>query len=486
MRNFFIALTRNPISLLGSGITTASGMVIVSLFTMDLMGRGGGPYVGILAYLILPALFVLGLILIPIGIGWERRRARRAAAAGRAAPAFPVIDLNRARTRSIVLIFLVLTMVNVIVIATATYKGVEVMESTPFCGATCHTVMQPEYTAYQRSPHARVGCVDCHIGPGADWFVKSKLSGAWQVIAVTFNLYPSPIPSPIENLRPARETCEQCHWPEKFVGDRLKVITNYEDDEANTELKTVLLMRVGGVQGRESQGIHWHVDPGVRIRYRSDPSRETIYEVELTKADGTVKTFLAPAGAGAESAGDGAAGAAATDGAAAADAGWRVMDCVDCHNRPSHTFRLPEEEVDRAIVEGKIDRGLPFVHRESVRLLKVPYPSQQAARQALADGLQAFYRQQYPQLAASKAAAIRDAAAALDTIYRSNVFPSMKIGWGAYPNHIGHENSPGCFRCHDDGHKTADGKTISQDCSTCHSLLAMQEENPEILKQLEQ
>jgi nitrate/TMAO reductase-like tetraheme cytochrome c subunit len=391
-------------------------------------------------------------------------------ARGEAPAAFPVIDLNETRTRNRALVFVALTAANVVILATATYKGVETMDSTQFCGQACHSVMAPEYTAYQRSPHANVRCAECHIGPGADWFVKSKLSGSWQLAAVTFNLYPRPIATPVHNLRPARETCEQCHWPSKFVGDRLKVIEGTQDDEKNTPVKTVLLMHIGGRQGTAAQGIHWHVDRNVQIRYLSDEKRETVYEVELRTA-GKVSRYT-------------------VDGAKPpAGAAWRVMDCVDCHNRPSHTFRLPEPEVDQALAEGRIDRGLPFVRREAVRLLKASYPSHDAAQKGIADGLQEFYAKEYPQMAqvaGGKAAAIRDAAKVLDAIYRSNVFPSMKIGWGTYPNHIGHESSPGCFRCHDDAHKTADGKAISQDCSTCHSLLAMQEENPEILKSLEQ
>jgi hypothetical protein len=468
LKNFFIALTRNIVSLIGAAIVTASGILIITLFSLELFGFRGTPYIGILAYVILPAIFILGLLLIPIGIARQRRRDQRAQARGEAPAAFPVIDLNETRTRNRALVFLALTAVNIVILATATYKGVETMDSTSFCGQACHSVMAPEYTAYQRSAHASVRCAECHIGPGAGWFVKSKLSGSWQLAAVTFNLYPTPIPTPVHNLRPARETCEQCHWPSKFVGDRLKVIDGSQDDEKNTPVKTVLLMHVGGRQGTAAQGIHWHVDRGVQIRYLSDEKRETIYEVELRTADGKTSHYK-------------------VDGAKpAATAAWRVMDCVDCHNRPSHTFRLPEPEVDQALADGRIDRGLPFVRREAVRLLKVSYPSQDAARQGIADGLQAFYTKEYPQVAGDKAAAIRNAAKVLDTVYRSNVFPSMKIGWGTYPNHIGHESSPGCFRCHDDAHKTAEGKTISQDCSTCHSLLAMQEENPEILKSLEQ
>ena len=325
MRQFFASMTRDPVSLLGAAITTASALLIISLFVIELFGFLGNPYIGILAYMILPAFFALGLLLIPIGVRRARKRARRAKDRGEVPTEFAVIDLNLPRVRHWVIIFLGLSMVNLVILATATYKGVEVMETTEFCGETCHSVMAPEFTAYQRSPHARVSCVDCHIGPGADWFVKSKLSGAWQVVAVTLDLYPRPIPTPIHDLRPARETCEQCHWPTKFVGDRLKVLHHTDDDEGNTPLSTLLLMRVGGPEGGASRGIHWHIDPEINIRYRSDASRETIYEVELTRPDGTQSNYYS----------DGDADGAPSEGT------WRQMDCVDCHNRPTHVLSPP-------------------------------------------------------------------------------------------------------------------------------------------------
>ncbi|HYN23170.1 MAG TPA: NapC/NirT family cytochrome c [Thermoanaerobaculia bacterium] len=462
MKNFFIALTRNAISLVGSAIVTASAILIITLFLLESFGLRGSPYIGILAYLILPAIFVLGLLLIPIGIWRQRRR-------GAPPSTFPVLDFNEGRTRTRALVFIALTAVNVIILALATYEGVDTMESTEFCGQACHSVMQPEFTAFQRSPHANVACVDCHIGPGADWFVKSKLSGAWQVVSVNLDLYPRPIPTPVHNLRPARETCEQCHWPTKFVGDRLKVIDGYSEDEANTNVKTVLLMKIGGRRGAKSHGIHWHVDPGVQIRYLADEKRQTIFDVEMRTPDGKLTRFSPPESA-----------------KAPAGAVWRVMDCVDCHNRPSHTFRAPDQEVDAALLAGRIPADLPYVRREAVRLVKGDYASQEAAETAIAKGLQAFYQKEYPQVMSRRAKAIRDAATVLGEVYGANVFPSMKIAWGTYPNHIGHERAPGCFRCHDDQHATSDGRAISQDCSTCHGLLAMQEENPEILSSLEQ
>ena len=460
MRSFFAALSRSPLGVLGASLTTASALIIVSLFAFELVGFTGSAYIGILTYLILPVFFLLGLAMIPLGVVRQRRRERRGEAAG----GFLVLDFNRDRLRHIALVVAVLTAVNVVILALATYKGVEVMESTEFCGTACHDVMQPEYTAYQGSAHARVACVECHIGPGAPWFVKSKLSGAWQVVAVTFDLYPRPIPTPIENLRPARETCEQCHWPTKFVGDRLKVIPHYADDETNTLSQTVLLLKVGGTAGRTSSGIHWHVDPDNEVRYLADESRETIYTVELTAADGAVKRFAGPE----EPPGD-------------AGLVWRVMDCFDCHNRPSHTFQPAETVLAGALADGRLDPSLPYLARQGLELLEGEHPSHEAARAAIPQRLAAFYAESYPDLAAAEAAAIERAGETLAELWASNVFPRMNVTWGTYPNHIGHEATPGCFRCHDEEHETADGEAISMDCDACHSLLAIEEEDPEVL-----
>jgi nitrate/TMAO reductase-like tetraheme cytochrome c subunit len=474
VRNFLYLVTRNPISLAGTSLTTISAVLFLTLFALEQVGFHGGPYLGIIAFLILPAFFVLGLLLIPVGFWRERRLSRLAKERGEAPRRFPVFDLNQDKTRAVVAIFSLATVVNVAIVAVATYKGVEVMDSTEFCGAACHSVMTPEYTTYKRSPHARVACVSCHIGPGANWFVKSKLSGSWQVVSVMFNLYPRPISVPVHDLRPARETCEQCHWPQKFVGDRLVVRTHFADDQANTELKSVLLLKIGGVRPHGAHGIHWHVDPGNRIRYRSDTSRQTIHEVELTRPDGSVTRWVGPS-----------AKAATAEGSAEASS-WRTMDCVDCHNRPTHIYRLPEQEVDLALEDGRLDRSLPYLHREAVKALKDPYPSHQAAREGLSAQLATFYRESDPQLYAARQADIERAGRVLGDIFCTDVFPEMNVTWGTYPSHIGHINTTGCFRCHDEEHATDTGETISQDCDTCHSVLAMEEENPDVLKALQE
>jgi len=471
-RHFFASLTQNPISLAGTALAVAALMLIVTLVGIQIMGFEGGPYLGILTFLVMPVFFVTGLLLIPVGIMRQRKRLAKLAAAGETPPLFPIIDLNNEVTRKSVIIFMVLTMVNIMVIAGATYKGVEVMDSNAFCGLACHSVMQPEWTAHQRSPHSRVRCVDCHIGPGADWFVKSKMDGAWQMVAVVLNIYPRPIPTPLHDLRPARDTCEQCHWPYVFVGDRLKIETTFADDEANTELRNAILLKVGGLHGRESSGIHWHVDPNIQIRYRSDESRMNIYDVEMTAADGTVKTWLA--GETPEDAND-----------------WRVMDCVDCHNRPTHIYRPPAQEIDLLIASARIDAGLPYVKREGVRIIEeAEYNSHDEARIGIAESLQAFYRENYPDVLAQNPLAVTSAADALGDVYSWNVFPHMQVRWDTYADHRGHppvrarQDAPGCFRCHNRQHKTAEGEGISRSCDLCHTVLAQGEEDPEILRLL--
>lgn len=466
MQSFVSVVTRHWISMLGSVIALGVAVLIIMLFGIEMAGFKGGAYLGILTYLILPMVFLLGLVLIPVGVLRKRRLDADAVAHHEKAPVLPVIDLNNQRTRNVLLASVGVGVLSVVLIGSATYKGVAVMESVAFCGTVCHTVMQPEYTAFQRSPHSRLRCADCHIGSGADWFVKSKLSGSWQMVAVTLNLYPTPIPSPVHNLRPARETCEECHWPTKHVGDKLKVRTLFADDEANTMTKTVMVMKVGGLQGGASSGIHWHVDRGVKIRFLSDPDRQKIYDVEMTKGDGKQVTFK-------------------TEAKPAGPTEWREMDCVDCHNRPSHTYKLPAVEIDDAIADGRIDAKLPFIKREGMRVVQAQYASEEEARAGIAKEVQAFYKDKYAEVAVGKAAEIAAAGKALGDIYGWNVFPKMKVTWGTYPNNLGHgEGSPGCWRCHDNKHVTDTGEKIGKSCKTCHLVLAEDEAEPEILKQL--
>jgi hypothetical protein len=332
------------------------------------------------------------------------------------------------------------------------------MDSVQFCGVTCHTVMKPEFTAYQDSTHSRVACVQCHIGAGATWFAKSKLSGTRQLFAVAFNTHSRPIPSPVKELRPARDTCETCHWPEKFHGDKIQRIYEYGEDEKNTETLTTLQVHVGGGSERLgiAQGIHWHMNVANQVEYIAiDDKRQVIPWVRVKDRFGSVREYSAEG---------------VTD-EQLAKGERRTMDCMDCHNRPSHAIAAtPERAVNEVMARGDIPKTLPFIRREAVKALKVDYPSQDAAEREISRALREFYRSTDPRTYMSSRQDVEKAVQATTAIYRRNVFPEMKVQFGTYPNNIGHMDFPGCFRCHDDNHKSKEGKTISQDCETCHKV----------------
>jgi hypothetical protein len=449
-----IPLPRNPFSLLGTILATLGGVLFVVVFALDLLGLHTNPYMGILFFMVFPGLFILGLILIPIGI-WRDRVRRRA---GKTEVRWPRIDLSNARHRNWTAFVIVATVMNIVIVSLAAYSGVHYMDSVAFCGQVCHEVMQPEFSAYQDGPHSRVTCVECHIGEGASWFVRSKLSGARQVFAVALGTFSRPIPSPVHNLRPARETCEQCHWPAKFHGDKVRVIREYGTDENNTPSETVLQVHVGG--GNEGlgigQGIHWHMNVANRIEYIAlDEKRQVIPWVQMTDREGNVREYQVE-------------GVTAEELAAGER---RVMDCVDCHNRPSHPFdATASRAVDRAITLGEIPISLPYVKREAVAVLEADYPSQAAAADAIAAKLRQFYREQYNAVYMGQRQEVERAVAVTQRLYERNVFPSMNVTFGSYPNNIGHMDFPGCFRCHDDSHLSKDGLTIGQDCETCHKF----------------
>jgi nitrate/TMAO reductase-like tetraheme cytochrome c subunit len=462
--------SQNTLSLIGVALTTSSAITLIAFWIYDFVLPGPPhPYIGLLIFLTLPAIFIFGLLLIPAGIYLRRRKLQQA---GELPSVYPEIDLKAPMVQHGILFVAVATLLNVIIFSFAAYRGVSYMDTTSFCGQTCHTVMAPEYSAYQNSPHARVECVECHIGPGAGWFVRSKLSGLRQVFAVTFKTYSRPIPSPVKYLRPARETCEQCHWPQRFSGDKFIVRTNYKDDEKNTPMTTALLMKIGGRSSTGSVGIHGrHLDDGARIHYIStDEHRQVIPVVYYTDDKGKTIEFVSSD--------------IKTSKQELEKGEHRAMDCIDCHNRPTHAFELPENAVDQRMSRGLVSPELPFIRKKAVELLKVNYPDRENAQKQIEEGITNYYKTTYPQIFNGKRALVEQAADNVAKIYLRNIFPEMKVNWGVHPNNLGHNDFPGCFRCHDGSHTSADGQTISNDCTACHNLLAVQEENPKILSNL--
>lgn len=427
-------------------LTTISAVLFLVVLLGDLFGLHTNPYIGVVFFLILPAVFLLGLALIPLGAWIERRR--RAAGKPASVAAWPRVDLNDPGQRRIAILVFTLTMLNIVIVSLAAYRGVEYMDSVSFCGQVCHTPMKPEFVAHQIGPHANVRCVDCHVGAGATSFVQAKAAGTRRVLGVMTGNYSRPIVPDAEELIAASETCERCHWPERFHGNVIRRITEYGDNDKNTPSVTMLTLKVGGGDGRRgaATGIHWHMNVANEIEYvAADRERQTIPYVRMKGRDGVVHEYFAPN----------------TQPGQFDKAERRRMDCLDCHNRPSHRIAAtPERAVNEAMARGAIPAVLPFAHRESVRALKAGNSA------ALRDS----YRTRLPEVATASARDIDLTVAALQDILAHNVFPDMKVTFGSYPNNIGHVDSPGCFRCHDDEHKTADGRKIGQDCETCHTI----------------
>ena len=452
------SLLRNYLSLAGLAIAAIALGNITVLFILDVTSPEPNPYTGLLAYMVLPGFLTGGLILAGIGV-WRERNRRLQAVPG--APVLPLINLNRPSDRSRLIFFLCFVAVFVLLSAVGSYRAYQFTDSTTFCGELCHQVMHPEHTAHAHSAHARVSCVECHVGSGASWYVKSKMSGLRQVFKTALNTYPRPIQSPVADLRPASQTCEQCHWPRRFWGAQLKVFNHFASDEANTPRQVRLLIKTGGGDprlGTEAAGIHWHMNIANKIEYKSDAKRQNILWVRKTDPNGNVTEYSV-------------AGAKLDD----PKLEQRRMDCVDCHNRPTHVYTPPDRAVDQALAAGRIVTALPYAKQQGVQVLTAEYKSTDEAISSIDKTVRAFYKEKYPQMVASHAADIDNMVLELQRIYRENIFPEMKVDWRTHPDNVGHYYFNGCFRCHDGNHVSKDGKAIPKDCNSCHTVLAQEE-----------
>ncbi|MBM3837611.1 MAG: cytochrome C [Verrucomicrobia bacterium] len=442
-------LVRNWLSLAGFILAIGSFFAFVLLFAIDLMAEHRNPYMGILTYVVAPGFLISGMALVAAGVilhRWQLHKALPGAPAPRI-----TIDLARPQDKKLLAGFLVGTPIFLLLTAFGSHRTYQVSESVQFCGQACHTPMKPEFVTYQNSPHARVSCVECHVGPGAAWYFKSKLNGVRMLASTVANNFERPIKTPIKNLRPAQETCEHCHWPEKFVGNVERTYSHFLADETNTPFTVRMLLNVGGGETRSGRagGIHWHMNLGNKVEYfASDEQRQVIPWVRFTDPQGVVTEYRTKDFQGEPK-----------------PLEIRRLDCMDCHNRPAHHFRSPNEAVDLAMSVGRIDPRLPWVKSNSVEVLTRNYATESEALQTIAAVLRAAY---------TDYSKIDSLVGEVQDIFRNNFFPEMKANWRVYPDNISHKNWAGCFRCHDGRHKTADGKRSikASDCNSCHIILA--------------
>ncbi|NOY07096.1 MAG: cytochrome C [Chlorobi bacterium] len=466
MKKLFPPIVYNTITLTGIAVFIISFGLILFLTVIELLATETKPYMGIITFIVLPFFMLIGVLLMFYGIKRERKLIKKGYKRERT---LPVIDLNNPVHRKLLLYFSSGLLFLILFSAFGSFKAYEYTDSNEFCGTICHKVMNPEYTSYEYSPHARVDCVKCHIGPGAQWYVRSKLSGAYQLYAVLFNKYPKPIPIPISNLRPAQETCEQCHWPKVFFSEKMLKKTYYMSDDENSHWSIDLLLKIGGgnIESGPTSGIHWHMNIDNKIEYyASDERRQVIPWIKSTNEDGIITIYRSTEDDFDESKMD-------------KDA-IRRMDCIDCHNRPSHLFRNPSGLVNELMSIGWIDASLPDIKSTAVDALDKGYSTKANGLDSIEIIIRSYYESNYPRIAIAKKEEIKNAIAELKKVYKRNYFPSMDVDWTKYPDNIGHLYSKGCFRCHDGKHVSEDGKVLTRDCNACHIILAQKFENSSI------
>jgi hypothetical protein len=450
----------NPLSLMGTGLALISLLMMLFLTIIGFLYAESSAYLGLFVFIVLPVFLIIGLLIIPVGM-WIRIRKRKKMAPEDRIQKWPVVDLNQPRYRNAFVIFSIGTLFFLLLSGIGSYEAFHYTESVRFCGTVCHEVMKPEYTAYQNSPHARVACVDCHVGSGADWYMRSKLSGLRQVYAVLTDNFNRPIETPIQDLRPAQETCETCHWPQKFYSRQLRQTRHYLTDSLNSEWDISLQMKIGPEHSALglSEGIHWHINPDVKIEYIPRlKNREDIPWVKYTNlATGEVVVYQDQYDPLEEE--------------RVASSESRLMDCMDCHNRPSHHYYTPQEFIDQAITAGNIPGDLPFVKKIAMELFVDPYDHSDTAIQYIRERTLGFYAEELPAVLETRRNDVDKAINGIIAAFSTNIFPEMGASWDTYTSHIGHKTYNGCFRCHNDQHQSEDGRVISMDCNLCHTIV---------------
>lgn len=453
---FFSRLTsgiaRSKMALAGAAVVSVLFPMLLVSAALDLIGWIENPYFSFLLYLTLTPLLIVAIILTAVGIfrsGGESSYTLESLKEHLTTPE-RYRKIRRSAYGYTILASLFLFFLCVVAITSQRYSA-----SVSFCANFCHKVMTSAYTTYKNSPHSRVPCVACHAGKNSHWSVRNQLTGLQQLYVAITNSYPRPLKTPVNHLRPSRETCEQCHWPEKFHGHRLHLIDKFLDDKSNTHLQTALLMKIGsGDQlGRVAHGIHWHTSKQQSLFYETvDNERRDINLVTLVKSDGSTTNYLKKKGS-----------------QSAIRSIKRQLDCIDCHNRPTHFLLTPDSALNEKLMAGQIPVELPYIKRVAFAAITKDYSNGKEAHDGIARQIRQWYTANRYELTAKQQVLLEQAVRGTQQAYSENIFPDMNVRWDTYPDFIGHK---GCFRCHDGSFKSSEGKTISRDCDLCHLILA--------------
>ncbi len=470
---FAKGIAHSKTALTGAMLVTILFPFLLGALLYDAIWDMRNTYFAAMTYLILGPLVILGLVLIFLGLFFFRGKEDVSLFTLSYLKDYFTNPERFSRMRKLLFIFVFISCTMLCIFTVIAYRSYTYMNTTGFCAEFCHVVLEPQKVAHQNSPHSQVDCVECHIGDEAKWFEKAKISGIQQLFSVIGHGYSKPIKTPINHLRPDRQTCEECHRPGLFHGDNLEVKEKFLPDEKNSSVKTAILYKVGtaGDRSVSPHGYHWHVAPENRLIYTAvGDDRMTIPTIRFKESNDPERLFQTAD-----------AGQLLAENQATFQT--REMDCMDCHNRPAHNYLSADEALDLKLMNGVIPRDLPYIKRQALALITQTYASQQEALTKIAAGLRKWYRMNYPEIDINNGI-FGKAVLGVQAAYRENVFPTMQVGWDSYVDHIGHGKNfdRGCFRCHDGKHFNSRGEPISNKCNTCHVILAEDESDPEILK----
>lgn len=449
------SITRSKMALAGGAITSVLLPMLFVTVTLDLIGWVENPYFSFLLYLALTPLLFIAIILTAVGIFRSRGERSYSLESFKEHLTTPerYRKIRRHAYSYTILASLFLFFLGVVAVSSQRYSA-----SVSFCANFCHKVMAPTYITYKNSPHSQVPCVACHAGKNSPRLARKQLTGLQQLYVALTDSYSRPLKTPANHLRPSRETCEQCHWPDKFHGHRLRMIDKFLPDEANTHVQSALLMKIGsgGQLGRVAQGIHWHTSKDHRVYYETvDEERREITRITLISSHESPVVYVRKG-----------------DPAPLSGSRKRLLDCIDCHNRPTHFLLSPDSALDDKLLTGQIPPDLPYVKRVALAAITRDYSNNRAAHEGIAAEMRQWYAVNFPGLVEKQQKLLDQAVQGTQQAYSENIFPDMKVRWDTYPDFIGHRENSGCFRCHDGSFKSSDGATISHDCNLCHLILA--------------
>ncbi len=467
-------LVFNGISIAGIILAIGSFSSLFFFIILDLISHDAGGYAGVM-YIAPVALTLAGIGVALLGRVAEKKHRAHGKPPTISGQWHVELNLGLFTHPKIVLIALLTTIgvtLTLMTLGAGSIAMVEYTESNAFCANTCHFVMSPEAMVYEDSPHARVACVECHVGHGAKGFIEAKVNGLRQVYGVVSGDFSRPIPTPIHNRRSSLEMCESCHWKDRFVDYKVLSRQYFHADEESTPSEIKLLLKIGGQEKGagliDGAGIHYHMLSQNKIEFIArDHRRQEIPYVRVTAPDGKITEYNN------------------TDEPLSDEERTSLethqVECLDCHSRPAHQFAKPMDSINDAILAGKISRELPYIKYQGLKLLDSRYETKAEALKEISYGLSGYYNEEYPEVLTEQREELQRAVTALQEIYRRTIFPEMKADWSAHPDNIGHRDAPGCFRCHNDVMESVEGDTIFTDCTKCHSILAQGEEVIETL-----